>query len=191
MNNAPVNFILFGRSGSGKGTQAELLAKHFDNTLHVSTGDLMRDLAKQNTDSGKRIKKILEAGGLPFDQMATTLWMHKIAYTLKTGQGLICDGFPRRSREAEDLFEFLTWLGRIDNTKVLVVDISREEALKRLLKRNRDDDDEAAINKRLDWYEERVVPAINFFKGKGVVLDINGEQSVEGVFQEIIDKIHK
>lgn len=185
----PINLILFGKSGSGKGTQAELLAKHFKNTLHISTGDLMRDLAKHDTDAGVRIKEVLDRGGLPFDQMATTLWMHKIAYTIKKDEGLICDGFPRRLREAQDLYEFLTWLERIDNTQAIVINISREESLKRLLKRGRNDDEEDAINKRLDWYEDRVVPAINFFKEKGILLEINGEQTVEKVFEEILSRI--
>ncbi|MBI2674737.1 MAG: nucleoside monophosphate kinase [Candidatus Yanofskybacteria bacterium] len=190
-NNKPVNLIFFGRSGSGKGTQAELLAKHLGNTLHVATGDLMRDLSKQDTDAGRRIKKVLDEGGLPFDAMATTLWMHKMAYTLKDDQNLICDGFPRRSDEARDLFEFLTWLERIDNAKALVIEISREEAMKRLLLRARHDDDKDAISKRLDWYEDRVVPAINFFKGKGLVVEINGEQPIEKVFEDILEKLNE
>lgn len=188
-NNKPINLIFFGRSGSGKGTQAELLAKHFKNMLHISTGDLFRDLAKQDTDAGIRIKKVLDKGGLPFDQMATTLWMHKISYELKKDQSLLCDGLPRRLNEAENLYDFLSWLERIDNTKALVVEISREEAMKRLLNRARYDDDRNAINKRLDWYEDRVVPAINFFKDKGLVVEINGEQSIEDVFKDILNKI--
>lgn len=166
------------------------MAKHFGNTLHISTGDLMRDLVKQDTDAGKRIKKVLDEGGLPFDTMATTLWMHKMAYTLKDDQNLICDGFPRRSNESQDLFDFLKWLERIDNTKALVIEISREESMKRLLLRARNDDDEDAISKRLDWYEERVVPAINFFKDKGLLVEINGEQAVEEVFKEILEKLN-
>lgn len=185
----PLNFIFIGRSGSGKGTQAELLVKHFDNALYVSTGDLMRDLAKYDTDTGVRMNEILAAGGLPFDDIATTLWMHKIAYTLKRDQSLVCDGFPRRLNEAEDLYGYLTWLDRIDNTRALIINISREESIKRLLKRGRGDDDEKAINKRLDWYEERVIPAINFYRDRGIVVEINGEQSVENVFKEILEKI--
>lgn len=188
-NDKPVNLILFGRSGSGKGTQAELLAKHFNNILHVSTGDLMRDLASHNTDAGTRIKEVLEKGGLPFDQIATTLWMREISYKLKKDQGLLCDGFPRRLNEANDLYDFLLWLERIENTKALVIEISREEAMKRLLKRARYDDDKNAINQRLDWYEDRVVPAINFFKDKGLIIEINGEQPIEKVFEDIMNHL--
>ena len=186
----PVNLILFGRSGSGKGTQAELLAKHFNNVLHVSTGDLMRDLAAHDTDAGTKIKEVLDSGGLPFDYMATTLWMHEISYKLKKNESLVCDGMPRRLNEAENLYDFLSWLERIENTKALIIEISREEAIKRLGKRGRGDDDKDAINKRLDWYEDRVVPAINFFKDKGLIININGEQSIEDVFKEILEKIN-
>mgnify|MGYP001576433855 FL=1 len=186
----PVNLILFGRSGSGKGTQAELLAKHFNNALHVSTGDLMRDLAAHDTDAGTKIKEVLDSGGLPFDYMATTLWMHEISYKLKKVESLVCDGMPRRLNEAENLYDFLSWLERIENTKALVIEISREEAIKRLVKRGRGDDDKNAINKRLDWYEDRVVPAINFFESKGLIVKINGEQSIEDVFKEILEKIN-
>jgi len=149
----------------------------------------MRDLAKQETDVGRRIKEVLNEGGLPFDTMATTLWMHEMAYTLKEDQNIICDGFPRRLDESRDLFEFLKWLERTENIKALVIEISREEAMKRLLVRARYDDDQDAISKRLDWYEDRVVPAINFFKDKGLAVEINGEQSIENVFKEILSKI--
>ena len=184
----PMNLILFGRSGSGKGTQAELLAKHF-NMLHVSSGDLFRRLAGQDSNVGMRIKEVLKRGGLPFDQMATSLWMYEISYQLKKDQSLLCDGMPRRLDEAKNLYDFLNWLERLENTRALVIEISREEAIKRLLKRGRGDDDEEAIGKRLDWYEERVVPAINYYRDKSIVVDINGEQSIEDVFKEILDKI--
>ena len=190
-NNKPLNFILIGRSGSGKGTQAELLAKKFKDLIHISTGELMRDLTKRDTEVGVKIKKILEKGGLPFDDMATTLWMHEIAFSVKKDQGIICDGFPRRVNEAQNLDRFFEWLGRNENTKVLEIDISREEAFTRLKKRARGiDDNDEAINGRLSYFEERVVPVINFYKERGQLIHINGEQSVEDVFKEIIAKIN-
>lgn len=189
MENHPINFVLFGRSGSGKGTQAELLHQKFPNTLKLASGDLMRDLAKTETDAGKRIKEVLEGGGLPFAQIAATLWMHKIAYTLKEDQGLICDGFPRRLEEAIDLYEFLKWLKRIDHTKVVLIDISREEAFKRLINRGRVDDHEEAINERLDWFDDIVLPAITFFNKKGLLIEINGEQTIEKIHEDIMEKL--
>ncbi len=189
MENHPLNFILFGRSGSGKGTQAELLAKEFPNMLRLSSGDLMRHLAKEDTDAGKMIKEALKTGGLPFAKIASTLWMHKIAYELKESQGLICDGFPRRVEEAEDLYEFLKWLKRIDDIKVFLINISREEAFKRLIERGRADDHAKAINERLDWFDEFVMPAVTFFDKKGLLIEINGEQSIEKIHEDILVKI--
>jgi adenylate kinase len=214
----PRNFVLIGRSGCGKGTQAKLLMEHFgkDNFFYVSTGDLFRDLAGRDTDTARKIKKILEEGGLPFDALATTLWMHEIAFKMKEEQGLMADGFPRRLDEAKNLDDFLNFLGRKENTYYILIDISREEAFNRLTKRRlclkcgriipyfgnfiklkkcdecqgelivRPDDKPEAINSRLNYYEERVVPIIDYWKSKGELIKINGEQSIESTHEDIL-----
>ena len=189
MNEKPLNFILFGRSGCGKGTQSDLIEKKFGKMLKVSSGDLLRNLAEQDTNAGRKIKEVLVNGGLPFAEIAATLWMHEIAYTLKDDEGLICDGFPRRLEEAHNLYEFLKWLDRIDDTKIILIEISREEAFKRLLDRGRIDDKEKAINERLDWFDEIVMPAVNFFKERGLLVEVNGEQTPEKIHQDIMAKI--
>lgn len=219
MENKPLNFVLIGRSGSGKGTQAKLLMEKFGNLFYISTGELFRDLASQDTDVSKRVKKIIEAGGLPYDDLATALWMREIAYKVKEDQGIVADGFPRRLDEAKNLYQFLEFLERNDKTFYLLIDISREEAFNRLTKRRickkcgqlipwvgefkklevcdkcsgeletRPDDTEEAINNRMDYFEERVMPAIKFFEEKGKLVKINGEQSIEKVFEEILEKI--
>ncbi len=219
MREKPLNFVLIGRSGSGKGTQAKLLLEHFGNLFYISTGDLFRDLASQDTDVGQRIKKIIELGGLPYDDLATTLWMREIAYKVKKEQGIIADGFPRRLNEAENFDQFLKFLEREESTFYILIDISREEAFNRLTKRRickkcgrlipwvgefkklevcdqcggeletRPDDTAEAINNRLDYFEERVMPAIKFFEEKGKLIKINGEQSIEDVFKDILKAI--
>lgn len=218
----PKNFVLTGRSGCGKGTQAKLLMTHFgkDKFFYLSTGDLFRALAKRDTDTAKKIKKILENGGLPFDALATTLWMHEIAFNMKENQGLMADGFPRRLDEAKNLDDFLKFLDRKENTYYILIDISREEAFNRLTKRRlclgcgriipyfgdfiklkkcdecqgelvtRPDDKPEAINNRLDYYEERVVPIIDYWKEKGELIKINGEQSIEGTHEDILKAIN-
>ena len=186
----PLNFVFIGRSGSGKGTQAKLLLDHFPDMIYVSTGDLMRDLAKYDTDAGKRIKELLDEGGLAFDDMATSLWMYTISHTVKSDQGIIGDGFPRRLIEAQNLDRFLDWLERKEQTRVLLIDISREEALKRLKLRGREDDvEDEDIKNRLDYFEEKVVPVIEYYQDQNRLIQINGEQTREEVFQEILQKI--
>jgi adenylate kinase len=215
----PLNFVLIGRSGSGKGTQAKLLMEKFSNLHYISTGDLFRDLAKAETDTGERVRKILAVGGLPHDDLATTLWMHEIAYKVKQNEGIVADGFPRRLNEAKSLDAFLEFLERKDNTKILLIDISREEAFNRLTKRRickkcgrlipwteefkklkvcdqcggelvtRSDDTAEAINNRLNYFEERVMSVIKYYEEQGRLIKINGEQPIKAVFQDILKAI--
>jgi len=185
----PLNVVLIGRSGSGKGTQAELLMKRFNYFYSLSTGDLFRDLAKKETNAAKNIKKILVEGGLPYDDLATALWMRHLAYELKEDQGLLADGFPRRLKEAQSLDSFLEFLGRTSNTFYLLLDISREEAFSRLLKRGRADDTTGAINGRLDYYEARVAEVLDYYESKGKLIKIDGERDMEAVHDDIFQRI--
>ena len=212
----PLNFTLIGRSGSGKGTQAKLLIKHFGNLFYVSTGDLFRNLSKADTDTGAKIRKIIKEGGLPFDDLAATLWMHELSYNLKEEQGFILDGAPRRVNEAQTLDRFLDFLERKETTFNLLIDISREEALGRLSKRrickkcgrlipwvgefkelkvcdkcggelvSRPDDTPEAINSRLDFYDERVSEVVKYYDDQNRLIKINGEQTIEYVFKDIL-----
>jgi adenylate kinase len=215
----PKNFTLIGRSGCGKGTQAKLLIKEFGDFCYISTGDLFRDLAKANTDTSIRVAKTIKSGGFPFDDLATTLWMHKLAYNLQENQGIMLDGAPRRVSEAEPLDRFLDFLERRENTFNILLDISREEALGRLTKRRickdcgrlipwvgefkelkncdkcggelitRHDDNVDAINNRLDFYDERVVKVVEYYEQQSRLIKINGEQPIDDVFKEILEKI--
>ena len=212
--------ILLGRSGSGKGTQAKFLREHFKNLFYISAGDLIRDLAKMETEAGRKVKKIIRQGDLIHDELAITLWMHKIAHNIKENQGILCDGFPRRLNEAKTLDRFLEFLGRKEKSLCLLIDISRKEALNRLLKRRickkcgqlapwnkeseklkfcdkckgeliaRPDDTIKAINSRLDYYEDRVKPVIKYYKKQNRLIKINGEQGAENVSKDILKAIY-
>jgi len=214
-----LNFIVLGKSGSGKGTQAKLLTEHFGDLRHFCTGDMFRALSKADTAVGSKIREIMTKGGLPLDDIATTLWMHKISFELKENEGMIADGFPRRVPEAENLDRFLEFLSRKESTICILVDISREEAFGRLTKRRqckkcnrlipwvgkfkelkvcdecggelitRADDKEEAIKNRLDYYEENVVPVVEYYRKNGKLIEINGEQSIEKVFEDILKAI--
>ena len=217
--NKPLNFVLIGRSGSGKGTQAKLLSKHFGNLVAVTTGDLFRKLAKAGTDVAERVKKTMNEGGLPYDDLARTLWTYEIAYKVKADQGILADGLPRRLSEAKDFDQLLEFLERKENTFFLLIDISREEAFHRLTKRRvckkcgrlipwvgefkkmkacdkcggelitRPDDAPEAINNRLDYYDNRVMKVVKRYEEQGVLIKINGEQSIEDVFKDVLKAI--
>jgi len=184
-----LNFILIGPPGSGKGTQAKLLLKKFPNYYYISSGQLFRKLSGERTDVGERVKTVVESGGLPFDDLATTLWMHEIAFNVKKNQGIVADGFPRRLQEAKDLDVFLDFLERKNNTLFLMLDISEKEALKRLPKRGRVDDDISDIRKRFRIYRQRTIPAMSYLKRHCKLITINGEQSIEKVFKDILKAI--
>lgn len=149
----------------------------------------MRRLAAMDVDAGERIRVVLAAGGLPFDDIATTLWMHEISHTIRKDQGVICDGFPRRLVEAENLDRFFDWLERKDSARVLFLDVSVEEAFKRLKARGRNDDTDEAIKNRLAYFDEKVIPTAKYYEDKGRLIHINGEQSTNEVLKEILGKI--
>ena len=180
-----------GPPACGKGTQAQLLLKKYKNYFYISTGQLFRKLVKEKTHTGEKIKETLESGGLIFDDLATTLWMYEIAFNVKKNQGIIADGFPRRVQEAKDLDEFLRFLERKKNTHFFLLDISEKEARKRIGigKRGRADDEIKDIKKRFRLYRKRSIPALNHFKKQGLLTKINGEQTIEKVFKDILKAI--
>ena len=184
-----LNFVLIGPPGSGKGTQAKLLLKKFKNYYYISTGKSFRKLSETKTDVGERIKNVVESGGLPFDDLATTLWMYEIAFNVKKNQGIVADGFPRRLQEAKDLDAFLKFLDRKKNTYFFLINISEKEALKRLPKRGRADDEKEDIKRRFRLYRRRTIPAMNYLKKQGFLIEINGEQPIEKVFKDILKAI--
>jgi len=215
----PISFALIGRSGCGKGTQAELLRKHFGNLFSVSTGNLLRDLSKTDSSVGKEIKKILANGELIPDFMIIGLWMRELCVNLKDDQGILFDGAFRRLIEAEQADQFLDFLGRKDAFFPILIDISREEAFDRLTKRRickdcgklipfvgefkklekcdncggelvgRQDDKTEAINNRLDFFDNEVKEVVDYYKNSNRLIVINGEQPIEKVFDDILKAV--
>jgi adenylate kinase len=183
-------FIMLGKSGSGKGTQVELLQKKFGFEV-ISSGTLLRERAKKDDFVGRRIHELISKGILTPSPVIFHLWMHKFEELREQGvKKIIFEGSPRKVYEArllEEVFPFYQWEGGI---LAIHIDISDEQAMKRLFERARSDDDKEAIQKRLQWYQEEVVPVVEYYREKGVLVEINGEQSIEEVHQEILEKLH-
>lgn len=181
--------IVLGKSGSGKGTQVEKLSsKH--NLKVISSGNLLRARQAQADFVGSRIGEIIDAGGLVPTPVIFHMWLHELEAAIddSTINGVIFEGSPRKLYEAWMLDETL-WFYHLDtNTAALHLNVSDEEAQKRLLERKRVDDTRDAIQQRLNWYREQVMPVVNYYKEKEELIEVNGEQSIEDVEKEIAEK---
>ncbi|MFH1509310.1 MAG: nucleoside monophosphate kinase [bacterium] len=202
--------IIFGPAGSGKGTQVDYLIDKFG-YQRIETGKLMRDRSKQEDKLGNKLKEI-NKGVHMSDEIALQV-VEDVLQKTDPEKGLIFDGYPRTAGQANDLHGLLKDLDKDDNLQAIWIDISREEALTRLLKRRlcvdcgniyadltvekcdkcggevvqRDDDQNAdKINKRLDWFDEHVKAAIKYYDELGVLQKINGVQSREDVHADIL-----
>lgn len=196
MNN-PKTFIFIGRSGCGKGTQADLLKEYIDKTypdettLYIETGENFRKFIKGSGYSNKLSKQIHEDGGLQPEFLAVHIWADILINELDGGENLIIDGTPRKLAEAQIFDTAMKFYGR-KKTNVIFINVSREWAFERLKSRGRGDDkSDEDINARLDWYDDEVVPTMEYFKDNPDYnfVDVDGENSIEEVHREIISKI--
>jgi len=183
-----MNLIILGPQGSGKGTQAKLLAEKFT-LAHISSGALLRAEAESGSEKGILIGKVQASGGLvPFETLTSLLE----PAILSAKDGFILDGTPRDVRQAEYLDYFLTE-NDIQINKVILLEIPREESLKRLQKRaqieGRADDSTEAINERLNIYEKETLPVIEKYREKGILLSIDGTPDIQTIFQDIVNKL--
>lgn len=212
--------ILLGKSGSGKGTQAELLQEKLG-LDYIGSGDLLRARAKKKDFSGRKVAKILREGGLIPTPVIFKLWLDK-AEELKSKKGLkgfIMDGNPRKILEAHLIDEALEFYEWDKDMRAILIDISNKEAIWRLTKRRicmkcreiipfvghfrrvkkcpecggelvqRSDDTIEAVKERLSWYKTNVQPIVNYYRKTGRLIKINGEQSIEDVFRDILKAI--
>jgi adenylate kinase len=193
----PKTFILIGRSGSGKGTQARLLQEYLNEidkdtpVFYLETGAEFRKFLKGETYSSNLSRKIYEEGDLQPSFLAIRIWAEKFVNNLTGNEHIIIDGTPRQLREAHILESALDFYKKND-VYIIFPNVSRKWSEEHLLSRGRTDDDPEEIKRRLDWYDEKVTPAIEYFKNnsKFNFLDINGEQTIQEVRDEIIKKLN-
>ncbi|MEK7063909.1 MAG: adenylate kinase [Patescibacteria group bacterium] len=180
-----MNLVILGPQGSGKGTQAKLLAEKFS-LVHLSSGDLLRAEADSGSQKGKIIADLLARGSLlPFE---TVLEVLEPALK-KAKDGFILDGTPRDLKQAEYLDYFLDKIGiKID--KVIYLSLPPEDSLTRLLKRaqieHRSDDTPETIKHRLEIYEQETTPVLDYYRAKDLVIEIDGRPDIQTIFKDII-----
>lgn len=186
-----MKLILFGPPGAGKGTQAEKIESHY-NIPHLSTGNIFRYNIKNETDLGKKVKSILDAGELVPDEIVVDLVVDELQKP-EYKNGYILDGFPRTIPQAEALDKFLS--SRDTNIDIfLTLTVPEQELIDRILSRaeGRSDDTPEKIKRRLDVYHKDTSPVLNYYKKQGLVKEINGMGTIDEIFDRIkgaLDKI--
>ena len=179
-----MKIILIGIQGAGKSTQGNLLSEKL-RLPYLSTGHIFRELSKEKTPLGRYVKEVMNAGYLLPDERTleiVTQYLHRPEYE----DGYILDGFPRTTIQAE-AFE-----NGID--KVVYLKVSDREALWRLSYRDsgeRQDETLAAIRKRIEQFNQLTKPVLDYYKERGVLIEVNGENDVEEVFKDILKGIGK
>jgi adenylate kinase len=203
-----MNLIFLGPPGAGKGTLAAMTKEEYG-IPHVSTGDLFRAAIRDQTELGKRVKSILDAGDLVPDELTVEIVRERLSQDDAQG-GFILDGFPRTIPQAEALEAFKS----ID--AVINFQVDKELIIKRLSGRRiakqsgrvyhihfnppkvegkcdetgeeliqRDDDKPEAIEHRLEVYHEQTAPLISYYRERGLLTDIDGSPTPEEVFAEL------
>ena len=191
-------FIFIGRSGSGKGTQVKLLQEFLNTKLpgesvytYTSGNHFRKYIERKDNYSAQLSRDMMSEGELQPNFLAVWLWANAFVDNLTGDKHLIMDGAPRALVEAESLDTAMKFYGR-EKPVVIVINLSKEESRERLLSRKREDDTDESIEERISWYDTEVMPAVDYYHQNDdyEVLDINGEQSIEDVHAEIIEKLN-
>lgn len=178
-----MNIVLIGIQGSGKSTQGNLLSEKLG-FPYLSTGHIIREIAKEKTKMGRYIKETTYAGHLIPDDIMIPIaaeYLARVEYV----KGFILDGFPRTLEQVE---KFPT---RID--KVFYLNVSDEEALRRLSGQDRSgerhDTTQAAVQRRIDSFHKYTEPVLDYYRKKGLLTEINGEESIERIHADIMEAL--
>lgn len=204
-----MNIVLLGAPGAGKGTQAAKLVED-KGLCHISTGDILREAVKNETELGLKAKAYMDAGDLVPDELIIDLMRERINQP-DTSKGVILDGFPRTTTQAVALDTMLKELKRpLDHA--LLVDVDPEVIVKRLTSRRmckecgaigtaadgdkckkcggemyqRDDDNEATVRNRLDVYAKSTAPLIDYYKGSDLLITVDGDRDVDEVYADVL-----
>lgn len=179
--------IFLGPQGCGKGTQIALIkelieAQDSRPIVHFEMGKNLRELAAQDDFTGRHTNEILLKGGLIPYAVSSSVFANYLMDNLKTNdEHIVIDGFPRTATQVPMLDSALTEFYQRKNITVVVINISDDESVKRLLLRGRSDDTEESIRKRLKWSREETMPNIEWFKKNPAyrVVEIDGSGTID------------
>ena len=177
------NIVIFGKPGSGKGTQANFLKEKY-NLYHISTGDLFRKNISNQTKLGIEAKYYLDNGDLVPDSVTIKMLENEVLSN-KEVDGYIFDGFPRTLNQAESLDAFLTSINLKINATI-ALDVNEDELITRLLDRGKvtnrsDDQDIEKIKNRFNEYNTKTSILINFYSNQDKFFSVDGKGSVNDI----------
>ena len=187
------NIVLFGPPGAGKGTQADkLVAKYGFN--HISTGEVIRQQIKAETELGLSVKAYIERGELAPDSLVINIIADYVMNHTE-GAGNIFDGFPRTTHQAEEFDKIMTANGqKVD--AMIALTVPDEELIKRLLLRGqdsgrKDDADENVIRNRIDVYKAQTAIVADFYSAQNKYVEVDGVGSIDEIFDRLCAEIDK
>lgn len=178
-----MRIVFLGPPGAGKGTQAVRVAARLG-VPHLSTGEMLRDAADRGTELGRQAANHMNAGRLVPTELVQALVEERLTQP-DCRIGFLLDGFPRTVKQAEILDR---WLAQRNLTidAAVNIDVAEEELLARLASRGRQDDAEDVVRERFRQYDELSKPLVDYYRGRGILRDVNGLDSPDEVFERIV-----
>jgi adenylate kinase len=182
-----MRLLLIGAPGSGKGTQAVRIAERLGIT-HISSGDLLRQHVRDQTQIGLTLKEYVDAGDLVPDSVVMDM-LYKPVITATEQGGYVLDGFPRTVEQAEAAYDVAHALGAEVKASIHLA-VPNEELVRRLLARSRgSEDSQAVIEHRLEVYAAKTVPLLDYYRRREWLVTVDGARSVDEVHEEIAAKV--
>ncbi len=177
-----MKIVLIGIQGAGKSTQGNMLSEELG-VPYLSSGHIFRQMAKSKSKLGRYLKETLNAGALVPDETTVEIVMQYLKRK-EYENGFILDGFPRTVAQAE-VFS--------NGELVILLKVDDKEALWRISGRVSDREDETlqAIRKRIELFHEKTEPVLDYYRERGKLIEVNGEQDINAVFKDVMKALKK